>query len=165
MFPPCTPPPFLLTPCAGGNRRNKRSSPTPINSHTPIASSHERHPSQLPALLKTPSAHQACTLCDQSIHATPYGSMLLKLRHLLDTPPLPTIGPTHIPGQPKMHAKHACTICAEYGHYTHHCPKLPRYRRILFSSQYAHAPPTPNDEDTLNESIYYLSITPGNTSG
>ena len=26
---------------------------------------------------------------------------------------------------------HACTICKNYGHYTHHCPKIPRYRNAL----------------------------------
>jgi hypothetical protein len=27
--------------------------------------------------------------------------------------------------------KYACAICSEYGHYTHHCPALPRFRQTL----------------------------------
>ena len=33
-------------------------------------------------------------------------------------------------GKP-LRTNHACDICDTYGHYTHHCPEIPRYRDAL----------------------------------
>lgn len=113
-----------------------------------------------------PSTHQAWTLWDHSSHRTPYFLTLPKLLHLLDAPPQPTARPPHIHGQPRMRTKHACAICVEYRHYTHHCPDFPRYRNTLFSSPQAHVPMSPNDsKDTLKEFIYYISVIPRGTFG
>jgi hypothetical protein len=51
------------------------------------------------------------------------------------TPPTPvttasttTTNPSSSKG---LRTKFACAICSEYGHYTHHCPALPRFRQTL----------------------------------
>jgi hypothetical protein len=49
------------------------------------------------------------------------------------TTPITTASPTTTqPSSSKgLRTKFACAICFEYGHYTHHCPALPRFRQTL----------------------------------
>lgn len=128
----------------------------------------------MPPLLKTPNMHPSCALCEHSSHATPYYPSLPKLRHLLNSPPQPIAPPLrkfHIPGQPKMHAKHECAICAEYGHYTHNCHELPKYQNTLFIVRQPHLTPSillsfyDVEDNTPNETIFYISIVQGWISG
>jgi hypothetical protein len=45
--------------------------------------------------------------------------------------PLTTTATTQPSSSKGLKTKFACAICSEYGHYTHHCPALPRFRQAL----------------------------------
>jgi len=83
-----------------------------------------------------PCVQPPCALCDKYGHQTNNFPSLPELQNLIplnQTPStLATVASTAattphsiIKG---MWTKFACTICSEYGHYTHHCPALPRFR-------------------------------------
>jgi hypothetical protein len=110
--PPTTP--ILPTPPAtAGGRRQKKEPTTP-----------------LPPRISPP-----CALCDKEGHQTNNCPSLPELRNLIPPNPTPTppiITATTQPSSSKgLKTKFACAICSEYGHYTHHCPALPRFRQAL----------------------------------
>jgi hypothetical protein len=45
--------------------------------------------------------------------------------------PLTTMVTTQPSSRKELKTKSACAICSKYGHYTHHCPSLPRFRQAL----------------------------------
>jgi hypothetical protein len=76
-----------------------------------------------------------CVLCDKEGHQTNNCPSLPELRNLIPPNPTPTPLTTTATTQPSsskgLKTKFACAICSEYGHYTHHCPALPRFRQAL----------------------------------
>jgi hypothetical protein len=115
MIPIITPsipvPPILPTPSATtGGRRQKKEPTTPL-------------PPRIPP---------PCALCDKEGHQTNNFPSLPELRNLIPPNPTPTPPITIATTQPSsskgMKTKFACAICSEYGHYTHHCLALPRFR-------------------------------------
>lgn len=40
-------------------------------------------------------------------------------------------GPNNPPKQGKLRTNQPCSICGEYGYYTHHCPLLPKVRQAI----------------------------------
>jgi hypothetical protein len=109
--------PILPTPAATAGGRRKQKEPT------------APHPPRIPP---------PCALCEKEGHQTNNYPSLPKLRNLIPpnrTPPTPVTTaspPTPNPSSSKgLRNKFACTICSEYGHYTHHCPALPRFRQTL----------------------------------
>jgi hypothetical protein len=45
--------------------------------------------------------------------------------------PFTTTATTQPSSSKEFKTKFVCAICSEYGHYTHHCPALPRFRQAL----------------------------------
>jgi hypothetical protein len=115
VLTPTTPTtPILPTPPATAGGRRKKKEPT-----TP-----------LPPRISPP-----CALCDKEGHQTNNFPSLLELRNLIPPNPTPTPPITTATTQPSssngLRTKFVCAICSEYGHYTHHCPALPRFRQTL----------------------------------
>jgi hypothetical protein len=83
----------------------------------------------------TPRIPPPCTLCDKEGHQTNNCPSLPELRNLIPLNPTPTPPITTATTQPSnskgLRNKFACAICFEYGHYTHHCPTLPRFWQAL----------------------------------
>jgi hypothetical protein len=112
-----TTPPLTNPPATAGGRRKKKEPTTP-----------------LPPCIPPP-----CALCEKEGHQTNNCPSLPELRNLIPlnhTPPTlaTTASPatTTPPSSSKgLRTKYACAICSEYGHYTHHCPALPRFRQTL----------------------------------
>jgi hypothetical protein len=110
--------PILPTPPATAGGRRKKKEPT-----TPL-------PPRIPP---------PCALCEKEGHQTNNCPSLPELRNLIPinqtpTTPITTASPTATtqPSSSKgLRTKFACAICSEYGHYTHHCPALPRFRQTL----------------------------------
>jgi hypothetical protein len=122
--------PILPTPPAtAGGRRQKKEPTAPC-----------------PARIPPP-----CTLCDKEGHQTNNCPSLPELRNLISPNPTPTPPITTATTQPSsskgLRTKFACAICSEYGHYTHHCPALPRFQQALViicqDFRTTHAPPRP----------------------
>jgi hypothetical protein len=112
VLTPTTPTtPILPTPraTAGGRRKQK----------DPVAP----HPPHIPP---------PCALCEKTVHQTNNCPSLLELQNLIPPNPTPTPLTTTATTQPSsskgLKTKFACAICSEYGHYTDHCPALPRFR-------------------------------------
>jgi len=91
---------------------------------------------------KTPSASssktpQPCALCETIGHPTDKCLELKRLKDLLNSPQNPvnnltSIEKNNLPTHYKaLHTNHASAICGEYRHYTHSCPKVPRYKYAL----------------------------------
>jgi hypothetical protein len=109
--------PILPTPPAPDGGRRKKKEPT----------------APLPPRIPPP-----CALCEKEGHQTNNFPSLPELRNLIPlnhtpTTPITTASPTTTqPSSSKgLRTKFACAICSEYGHYTHHCPALPRFRQTL----------------------------------
>ena len=79
----------------------------------------------------------SCAICDVVGHPTHIFPELDELKPLLNskadiTTPCSSKKEPATKGKGKaFHANHACTICSNYGHYTHHFPEIPRYRDTL----------------------------------
>jgi hypothetical protein len=112
-----TTPPLTNSPVTAGGRRKKKEPTAPLPPHIP----------------------PPCALCEKEGHQTNNCPSLPELRNLIPlnqtpTTPTTTANPTTItpPSSSKgLRTKYVCAICSEYGHYTHHCPALPRFRKTL----------------------------------
>jgi hypothetical protein len=119
MIPILTPttPPLTNPPATVGGRRKKKEPTAPLPPHIP----------------------PPCALCEKEGHQTNNCPSLPELRNLIplnQTPTTPntTASPpitTHPSSSKGLKTKYACAICSEYGHYTHHCPALPRFWQTL----------------------------------
>ena len=79
------------------------------------------------------------------------------------------LDPTPMPRDKSLCTNHSCALCGVYGHYSHHCPDLPKYRVALFEMNNLDletAPPTiveihPADSSSSEEvnSIYMIPST------
>jgi hypothetical protein len=113
---------------------------TPTTSTTPIlptppATAGGRRKQKEPTAPLPPHIPPPCALCDKEGHQTNNYPSLPELRNLIPPNPTPTPSITTATIQPSsskgLKTKFACAICSEYGHYTHHCPTLPRFRKAL----------------------------------
>jgi hypothetical protein len=129
--------PILPTPSATAGGRRKKKEPT----------------APLPPRIPPP-----CALCEKEGHQTNNCPSLSELQNLIPlnqtpTTPITTTSPTTtLPSSSKgLRTKFACVICFEYGHYTHHCPALPRFRQTLaVVRQNFHNDPRPATSSTTN---------------
>jgi hypothetical protein len=129
--------PILPTPPATAGGRRKKKEPT----------------APLPPCIPPP-----CALCEKEGHQTNKCPSLPELRNLIPlnqipTPPVTTASPTTTqPSSSKgLRTKFVCVICSEYGHYTHHCPALPRFRQTLAAvRQNFQNDPRPTTSSTTN---------------
>jgi hypothetical protein len=105
---------------------------------TPPAIAGGRRKQKEPTAPRPPRIPPPCALCEKEGHQTNNCPSLPELRNLI--PPNPTSSTpvttasttTPNPSSSKgLRTKFACAICSEYGHYTHHCPALPRFRQTL----------------------------------
>jgi hypothetical protein len=107
-------PPLTNLPSTAKGRRKKKESTAP-----------------LPPCVQTP-----CALCEKDGHPTNKCPSLPELRNLIQpsqTPsPLAILASTTAispnASSKGLQTKFSCTICLEYGHYTHHCPALPHFQ-------------------------------------
>jgi hypothetical protein len=141
---PPTPPPTSTTTTVGG--RQKKKDPT-----TPLP----------------PHVQPPCALCEKDGHPTNKCPSLPELRNLIQLPRAPpplvassstvTVSPNT--SSKGMRTKFACTICSEYGHYTHHCPTLPQFRQTLTTvRQRFQQEPTPStSSQTHITDIHYVT--------
>jgi hypothetical protein len=108
--------------------------PTPILP-TPPATAGGRRKQKEPVAPRPPRIPPPCALCEKAGHQTNNCPSLPELRNLIPPNPTPTPLTTTATTQPSsskgLKTKFACAICSEYGHYTHHCPALPRFRQAL----------------------------------
>jgi len=80
---------------------------------------------------------QPCSFCETIGYPTNKCPKLKRLKYLLHAPqelvnPLTSIKKKNLATHYKaLHTNHACAFCAKYGHYTHSCPKVPRYKDAL----------------------------------
>jgi hypothetical protein len=105
-----------------------------------------------------------CTLCDKEGHQTNNFPSLPELRNLIPPNPTPTPLTTTATTQPSsskgLKNKFACAICSEYGHYTHHCPVLPRFRQALaiVSRDFQNNPrPSPTSTTPITDIRYVMT--------
>jgi hypothetical protein len=102
---------------------------------TPPATAGGRRQKKEPTAPLPPCISPPCALCDKEGHQTNNYPSLPELRNLIPPNPTPTPLTTTATTQPSsskgLKTKFACAICSEYGHYTHHCPALPRFRQAL----------------------------------
>jgi hypothetical protein len=103
---------------------------------TPPATAGGRRKQKEPVAPRPPRIPPPCALCDKTGHQTNNCPSLPELRNLIPPNPTPTPPTTTAPNLPSSSKglrtnKFACAICSEYGHYTHHCPALPRFRQAL----------------------------------
>jgi hypothetical protein len=105
---------------------------------TPPATAGGRRKQKEPIAPRPPRIPPPCALCEKEGHQTNNCPSLPELRNLIPpnpTPPTPvTTASTSTPNPSSskgVRTKFACAICSEYGHYTHHCPALPRFRQTL----------------------------------
>jgi hypothetical protein len=102
----------------------------------PPTTARGRRKNKEPTTPLPPCIPPPCALCEKEGHQTNNCPSLPELRHLIplnQTPPTPTttaspVTTTHPSSSKGLRTKYACAICSEYGHYTHHCPTLPRFR-------------------------------------
>jgi hypothetical protein len=102
---------------------------------TPPATAGGRRKQKEPVAPRPPRIPPPCALCEKTGHQTNNCPSLPELRNLIPPNPTPTPLTTTATTQPSsskgLKTKFACAICSEYGHYTHHCPALPRFRQAL----------------------------------
>jgi hypothetical protein len=103
---------------------------------TPPAIAGGRRKQKEPVAPRPPRIPPPCALCEKTGHQTNNCPSLPELRNLIPPNPTPTLPTTTAPNLPSSSKglrtnKFACAICSEYGHYTHHCPALPRFRQAL----------------------------------
>jgi hypothetical protein len=104
-------------PTTTGGRRKKKEPTTPL----------------------PPCVQPPCALCEKDGHQTNNFPSLPELWNLIPlnqtTSTLTTVASTATStphsSRKGMQTKFAYAICSEYGHYTHHCPTLPRFRQTL----------------------------------
>jgi hypothetical protein len=76
-----------------------------------------------------------CALCDKEGHQTNNFPSLPELWNLIPPNPTPTppitTATSQLSSSKGLKTKFVCAIYSEYGHYTHHCPALPRFRQAL----------------------------------
>jgi hypothetical protein len=110
-------PPLTNLPATVGGRRKKKEPTTPL----------------------PPRVQPLCALCEKDGHPTNKFPSLPELCNLIplnQTPSPLTIVASTTAISPNasskgLRTKFACTICSEYGHYTHHFPTLPHFRQTL----------------------------------
>jgi hypothetical protein len=112
------------------------TSPTTPILPTPPATAGGRRKQKEPVAPRPPRIPPPCALCEKTGHQTNNCPSLPELRNLIPPNPTPTLPTTTAPNLPSSSKglrtnKFACAICSEYGHYTHHCPALPRFRQAL----------------------------------
>jgi hypothetical protein len=99
---------------------------------TPPATAGGKRAKKEPTAPLPPCIPPPCALCDKEGHQTNNCPSLPELRNLIPpnstTTPSITIATTQPSSSKGLKTKFACAICSEYGHYTHHCPALPRFR-------------------------------------
>jgi hypothetical protein len=106
---------------------------------TPPTIARARRKKKEPTAPLPPHVQPLCVLCEKDGHQTNNFPYLPELRNLIplnQTPStLATISSTATTtphsSSKGLKTKFACTICLEYGHYTHHCPALPCFRQTL----------------------------------
>jgi hypothetical protein len=102
---------------------------------TPPATARGRRKQKEPVAPRPPRIPPPCALCEKEGHQTNNCPSLPELRNLIPPNPTPvTTASTSTPNPSSskdLRTKFACAICSEYGHYTHHCPALPRFRQTL----------------------------------
>jgi hypothetical protein len=105
---------------------------------TPPATAGGRRKQKEPVAPRPPRIPPPCALCEKEGHQTNNCPSLPELRNLIPPNPTPstpvTTASTTTPNPSSskgLRTKFACAICSEYGHYTHHCPALPRFRQTL----------------------------------
>jgi hypothetical protein len=102
---------------------------------TPPTTARGRRKKKEPTAPLPPRIPPPCALCDKEGHQTNNCPSLPELRNLIPPNPTPTPSITTATTQPSsskgLKTKFACAICSEYGHYTHHCLALPRFRQAL----------------------------------
>jgi hypothetical protein len=102
---------------------------------TPPTTAGGRRKQKEPVAPRPPRIPPPCALCEKTGHQTNNCPSLPELRNLIPLNPTPTPLTTTATTQPSsskgLKTKFACAICSEYGHYTHHCPALPRFRQAL----------------------------------
>jgi hypothetical protein len=102
---------------------------------TPPATAGGRRKQKEPVAPRPPRIPPPCALCEKTGHQTNNCPSLPELRNLIPPNPTPIPLTTTATTQPSsskgLKTKFACAICYEYGHYTHHCPALPRFRQAL----------------------------------
>jgi hypothetical protein len=132
------PPEMVPRPQAGLPMTIPVLTPTTLNTPilpTPPATAGGRKKTKDPTAPLPPCISPPCALCDKEGHQTNNFPSLPELRNLIPPNPTPTPPITTATTQPSsskgLKTKFACAICYEYGHYTHHCPALPRFRQAL----------------------------------
>jgi hypothetical protein len=132
------PPEMVPCPQAGIPMTIPVLTPTTLNTPilpTPPATAGGRRRTKDPIAPRPPRIPPPCTLCDKEGHQTNNCPSLPELQNLIPPNPTPTPLTTAATTQPssskELKTKFACAICSKYGHYTHHCPSLPRFRQAL----------------------------------
>jgi hypothetical protein len=113
--------------------------PTTPRLTNPPATARGRRKKKEPTTPLPPCIPPPCALCEKEGHQTNNCPSLPELRNLIPlnqtpTTPATTASPTtttHPSSSKGLRNKYACAIFLEYGHYTHHCPALPRFRKTL----------------------------------
>jgi hypothetical protein len=139
--------------------------PTPLTPilPTPPATAGGRRAKKEPTTPRPPRIPPLCTLCDREGHQTNNFPSLPELRNLIPPNPTPTPLTTTATLQPssskELKTKCACAICSEYGHYTHHCPSLPRFRQALdiISRDFQNNPRPSTTSTTPVTDIHYVT--------
>lgn len=104
-----------------------------------------------------------CALCEVVGHPTNMCPKLDEVQTLLHAPkapvnPPPPIGDKITPAHYKaFHTNHACAICMEYWHYTHHCPKIPRYQDALGARTQENTMTPSLSTDDWSKTIFYVT--------
>jgi hypothetical protein len=142
---PSTPPLTNLLATTGGRRKKKESiAPLP------------------------PRVQPLCVLCEKDGHPTNKCPSLPELRNLiqLNQTPSPfvtlasTVATSPNASSKGLRTKFACTICSEYGHYTHHFPALPQFRQTLVAvrQSFQHEPsPTTSFPPKITDIHYVMT--------
>jgi hypothetical protein len=139
--------------------------PTPLTPilPTPPATAGGRRAKKEPTTPRPPRIPPPCALCDREGHQTNNCPSLPELRNLIPPNPTPTPLTTTATTQPssskELKTKCACAICSEYGHYTHHCPSLPRFRQALdiISRDFQNNPRPSTTSTTPVTDIHYVT--------
>jgi hypothetical protein len=139
--------------------------PTPLTPilPTPPATAGGRRAKKEPTAPRPPRIPPPCALCDKEGHQTNNCPSLPELRNLIPPNPTPTSLTTTATLQPssskELKTKCACAICSEYGHYTHHCPSLPRFRQALdiVSRDFQNNPRPSTTSTTPVTDIHYVT--------
>jgi hypothetical protein len=139
--------------------------PTPLTPilPTPPATAGGRRAKKEPTTPRPPRIPPPCALCDREGHQTNNCPSLPELRNLIPPNPTPTPLTTTATTQPssskELKTKCACAICSEYGHYTHHCPSLPRFWQALdiISRDFQNNPRPSTTSTTPVTDIHYVT--------